>query len=124
MIERKNKVIKEVLGIIIIGFAYLVFVRITSLYLPCPFRFITGYRCPGCGISHMFTELSKGNLHNAFHHNSFVMIILIPALIYTIYRSRRYIKDNQTSYSILEIVILSIVLISAVIFAVYRNIGG
>ena len=124
MIERKNTVIKEVLGILTICVAYLVFVRITKLYIPCPFRLITGYRCPGCGISHMFVELSKGNISAAFHHNSFVMILLIPALIYYIYRTKRYIKDNQTTYSILEIVIFSIVLISAIIFAVYRNIGG
>ena len=124
MIERRNKVIKEVLGIIIICFAYLIFVRSTKLYIPCLFRLITGYRCPGCGISHMFNELSKGNIVNAFHHNGFVLILLIPAIIYFFYRSKRYIKDNQTSYSILEIVILTIVLISAIIFAVYRNIGG
>lgn len=35
--------------------------------LPCPFKYLTGYDCPGCGFQRSFLALLKGNLQESFH---------------------------------------------------------
>lgn len=51
------------------GFAYLIFVRITGIKLPCIFYETTGLLCPGCGITRMFVQLSCFNIKKAFMYN-------------------------------------------------------
>ncbi|RFZ81197.1 DUF2752 domain-containing protein [Mucilaginibacter terrenus] len=41
--------------------------------LPCPFKFLTGIDCPGCGFQRSVLALLQGNLHQSF--------ILYPATI-------------------------------------------
>jgi len=35
--------------------------------LPCPFKYLTGYDCPGCGFQRAVLALVKGNFHESFH---------------------------------------------------------
>ena len=37
--------------------------------IACPFERLTGYQCPGCGVSGMFLSLLKGDLSGAFSSN-------------------------------------------------------
>ena len=41
--------------------------------LPCPFRFVTGLQCPGCGISTLLLCLLKGNWQGAWEANPFLL---------------------------------------------------
>jgi hypothetical protein len=41
--------------------------------LTCPFKYLTGIDCPGCGFQRSVIQLLKGNLHQSF--------ILYPATI-------------------------------------------
>jgi len=34
--------------------------------LPCPFKYITGIDCPGCGFQRAVIALIKGNFHESF----------------------------------------------------------
>ena len=38
------------------GLGYALWVRLTGLALPCPFRAVTGLLCPGCGV-----DLNQGS---------------------------------------------------------------
>lgn len=60
--------------------SYYLIVRLTGLSISCPFRAVTGYRCPGCGISSMFQALAKGDISEAFHCNQ-VLFFMIPLLV-------------------------------------------
>jgi hypothetical protein len=53
----------------------------TVLYPPCPFLYLTGYYCPGCGTSRAFHQLLHGNIINAFNLNP-LMVICIPLIAY------------------------------------------
>jgi hypothetical protein len=52
-----------------------------TLYPPCPFLYLSGYYCPGCGTSRAFHQLLHGNIINAFNLNP-LMVICIPLVAY------------------------------------------
>ncbi len=51
-------------------------------YLPvfCPFKFVTGIPCPGCGMTHAFLAIAEADLISAFRYNPFS----IPFFVLTV----------------------------------------
>jgi hypothetical protein len=45
-------------------------------FLPCPFRTLTGWWCPGCGLTRATHHLFRGDLAQALRFNLFVVLIL------------------------------------------------
>ena len=88
--------------------------------LPCYIRKITGFYCPGCGISRMFISLLKFDIYQAFRFNPLVFCLLVFVGIIAIidivlyYRKKEILKiGNKTYITILVLVIL---------FGILRNI--
>ena len=44
--------------------------------IPCPFRLITGLKCPGCGITTMILALGRGDVGAALAANPFLLVTL------------------------------------------------
>ncbi len=61
--------------------------------LPCPFKYLTGIDCPGCGFQRSFLALLQGNLHKSF----LFYPPAIPLLMFFSYGlADKYFKlDNQ-----------------------------
>lgn len=76
MKERSIKLIRNALIILIIGALYAVFIKLTGLSIPCVFRSITGYMCPGCGVTGMCLNLLKLDFKAAFEYNEAVFCLL------------------------------------------------
>ncbi len=76
MAERRKKVIKIALVILLIGATYTVAVLIIGKGIPCPFHTVTGLKCPGCGVSRMFLSLFRLDFASAFRHNAAVLCLL------------------------------------------------
>jgi hypothetical protein len=53
-----------------------------SIYPPCPFFYITGLYCPGCGSTRCLHALVHGNLYQAAAYN----ILLLTAIPFLLYR--------------------------------------
>jgi hypothetical protein len=51
----------------------------------CPFRALTGFTCPGCGITRGLHQLLHGHLSAAFSLNP-LMVLLLPSLLYGLVR--------------------------------------
>ena len=49
--------------------------------LPCPFKLLTGWPCPGCGLTHAFCDISHGNLARAWVDNPFGILFYALALV-------------------------------------------
>ncbi len=49
--------------------------------LPCPFKLLTGWPCPGCGLTHAFCDISHGNLARAWADNPFGILFYALALM-------------------------------------------
>lgn len=52
----------------------------SSLFPPCPFRYLTGFYCPGCGSMRALHQLLNGHLLKAADRN-ILMIISLPFLM-------------------------------------------
>ncbi len=47
-----------------------------GMFLPCPFRSLTGWWCPGCGLTRATHHLLRGDVVQALRYNLFVVAIL------------------------------------------------
>ena len=72
----KDTIITAV-SIITLGVIYYFIVKYTSFGIPCLFHEITGLKCPGCGLSHMFIDLFHFRFKEAFNDNQ-LMFFLWP----------------------------------------------
>ncbi|WP_446750603.1 DUF2752 domain-containing protein [Streptomyces sp. WZ-12] len=57
-----------------------------QLLLPCPFRLLTGLLCPFCGGTRMAYDLMHGDVATAFHDNAVLLVLGVPALAYALTR--------------------------------------
>ena len=51
----------------------------TAVFLPCPFHFMTGYHCPGCGSLRAIHSLLHGHVEDAMALNP-LMVVSIPII--------------------------------------------
>lgn len=99
---------------------YSVIFLITGNGLPCIFHKITGFYCPGCGISRMFISIAKFDFYQAFRYNPLVFILLILFFIYVIIelihfkKKGYYFKINKWLYIVLLVIVIS--------FGIFRNV--
>ena len=49
-------------------------------FLKCPFHWLTGLNCPGCGLQRMIHCLLHGDIAGAFHYNAMAFVFL-PILV-------------------------------------------
>lgn len=129
----KNRLITKVYSfsiIILLGLIYLIWINKTNIYIPCPFHFITGLKCPGCGISLMcislFDFIFKGfkfnYLKTAFNANPYILIIL-PFLIYVLLKQNiKWIKTGIYKETKVDKIITYTLLILTVLWGIIRNI--
>jgi len=122
-IWKKRKIVSERLYSIILlaGILYAVFVRLTGLAVPCIFRALTGWQCPGCGITRACLSLIKGEIRTSFSYNPF-LYIAGPCIIYLIVRGDlNYIKGDAYRLGTADTVLIYILIMAALIFGVVRN---
>lgn len=114
------KGIKKAVLVGIVGLGYAFFVQKTGYAIPCLFYKITGFYCPGCGVSRMCLALLKGDIKSAFYANQMIMIC-IPILFFIgikyIIEIKKYGKINKKQEGIL----LWCMVIGFIIFGVLRN---
>lgn len=119
---RAVKVIKLLISTLMIGISYGIFVIKTGLGIPCIFKRITGFKCPGCGITTMFTYLMKLDFLKAFESNRMLFILLPVLLLVFIKYIYVYIKLGKRELSKGQSVVVNISLVLLIIFGILRNI--
>ncbi|CAI3361527.1 Protein of uncharacterised function (DUF2752) [Enterococcus cecorum] len=118
----KSQIQKEIRYLLIIlgvGFGYYLWLNFTHLGIPCPFRTITGWLCPGCGITHMLIALIQLDFHTAYLENPFLLLtlpFLIGEIIY-----QRYLQLTKQVNPQWNQVLLWLYVIALIIFGILRN---
>jgi hypothetical protein len=69
------------MGIVGLLALYYLFDPAHSGFLPCPFKHLTGYNCPGCGSQRAIHQLLHGDFIAAFSFNP-MLILSLPIIGY------------------------------------------
>lgn len=91
--------------------------------VPCLFELVTGYYCPGCGVTRVLFALLHGDIKQAFAYNYLVMILLPLFFILSGHRYYCWLKHQKDLWTkaIPEWFWYSLIGI-AIVFAILRNI--
>lgn len=119
--QRTKNVFRFWLKVLAAGLFYLLVITFTSLRIPCWFYQMTGYQCPGCGVTRMAQALAHLHFREAFAANPYFMCLLPFLLLYAVFRSRKYIDGSADQYSPAEKALAWLVLAGAVVFGIARN---
>ena len=123
--EQKNRLKKLLTGIVItvsVGLLYYAVVRLFNIGLPCPFRFVTGLCCPGCGTSRMAVALLQFDFKAAFDAQPVLFCFLIPLTLCFGKMGIDYVKTGDKTLSLWQNIILYIAIACLIIYCIYVNI--
>ena len=123
MKKRLNKVIVRDLLLLLFFILYLVFFKVTGIGIPCIFHELTGFKCPGCGITHLFLALLRFDIKEAFMCNPLAFILLPFLIFYFVYLDYAYIVDKKDNLvSKIPKAFWIILLIITILFGILRNV--
>lgn len=94
-------ILRVISPFVLIGIIYYIWLLTTRIFIPCPIRRITGYKCPGCGITHILLNIMNLNFKAAFWANPFLFITLpflaiqVTYSLWLTYNKRTMPKWNQ-----------------------------
>ena len=118
---RELRVVKNILAFLLVGIVYFFFISITHISIPCIFHTLTGYKCPGCGITTCLVSLLHLDFTGAYQANPLVIWLLPILLVYGGYKAKQYCDYNE-HFSKGEICFLVVLLVITISFGVLRNI--
>ncbi|AJS60643.1 hypothetical protein UB51_21745 [Paenibacillus sp. IHBB 10380] len=97
------------------GLFYLkVWLPVTKIDVPCVFHELTGFYCPGCGITRVTLSLLGLDFVQAFRYNPLVFIILpLYAMYFVTKKKQMRVLSNG---------IMTVMLIVTLAFGLLRNI--
>ena len=93
-----------------------------NLLPKCPFNWLTGLNCPGCGATRMVHALLHGDVVSAFHYNAVLLALGVPLAVWLF---ARWTKDRWTGErrSVPKSVGVAVLVVAAV-WGVGRNLAG
>lgn len=107
--------------VLLIGY-YFLYVNFPKLTFKCFINEITGWNCPGCGVTRMFASFIKFNILEGVRYNYFLGITF-PFVVFVLgYSSYLYIKDRKSGKLFNVFCYLYIFLL--LIWGIVRNIIG
>lgn len=116
MLKQKSN-FKSIIILCTIGILAIIIFLKYDIGIPCIFFELTGLYCPGCGATRAVFSLIKLHPYQAFRYNALIIILLLPAVIYLLYRYVFKGKKKIPNW------IWYVLLIITVLFGILRNIS-
>ena len=123
MRQRVHKFIGFIVGILTIGCVYGFLVQQTGVGIPCLFRAVTGWKCPGCGVTTMCLSLLRGDITKAYESNPVLLLLSPFFLVWGIWRSVLYIRTGKGTNSKWETYMGTVLLVILLVFFLWRNLS-
>lgn len=118
ILEKKNLklAILAILGL----FIYFFISEKYHFAIPCLFYTITGYYCPGCGITRLAFSCLKLDFYQAFRYNPLVFILIILFIIFKLLQIiiKKLIKIDLEIPNYIYYILLIIILL----YGILRNV--
>jgi hypothetical protein len=91
--------------------------------LPCPFKYLTGIDCPGCGFQRSILELARGNLYKSFQLYPPAILLLI---IFTLFMVNKFTKfgPNNTYFKRYLLIASAVIIMLNYGYKVWRLYNG
>ncbi len=109
----------------LIGWLYFRFDPALYPFPKCPFQYITGFKCPGCGSQRALHQLLHGHLGNAAQANPLFILILpylLPGLVLEYTRwGRQQIALRRRWYGYRATLVVGVVVVA---YWLARNVWG
>lgn len=104
------------------GLLYGWFFLRTGIGIPCPIRLVTGFKCPGCGVTHMCAALLRLDISAAFAANP--MILLLSPVLVAVFLPAfwGYLKTGCFCLGHVQNIVVWICIFLLLAFGVVRNI--
>ena len=122
MEDRLKKELKKHLPVFLLGIVYFVFIRLSGFCIPCPFRLLTGFLCPGCGITSMVLAVARLDISEAFRCHPVLFVTLPVLLAVYIAETARYIKSGERKWTRADSVVVRCEIVLLVLYGIVRNI--
>ncbi|MEG1458231.1 MAG: DUF2752 domain-containing protein [Acetivibrio sp.] len=95
-----------------------------GIAMPCMFHEITGFYCPGCGVSRMCLFLLQGDLYTAFRYNPLVFCLLPFLGMYIVGQIKNYILGRPSRIRQWELVLWKVLAVTLILYGILRNLPG
>ena len=119
--ERKRRLLAGGGALAVSGLGYALWVRLTGLAIPCPFRAVTGRLCPGCGVTRMCLALLRWDWAAAWNANP-VLLMMLPILAFLgVRRAVRYVREDSTGGPGWESALLWVMIALLTVWGAARN---
>ena len=106
--------------VLMLGMAYFLITQLTPFRIPCLFQKITGFACPGCGVSHFCIRLLHLDIPGAARENLAIAVLapiwLGAAVIRRVWHPHWLAKNSRA-----EKLLLWGSLVFLLLFGVVRN---
>ena len=116
-----GQIAKPLFILLLLGFTYLYIFQKFKVGIPCLFYNLTGWKCPGCGMTHALSEIWNGNFENALEYNVLSLTVLPIVCIYLLYRSVRDALGKGEGFYIWEYIMLAVLFITVLFYGYIRN---
>lgn len=130
--SKKNKAALMAAFLLALAIIYLLAGIFFGFYIPCPFRTLTGLKCPGCGMSHAATHLAMAassliSSDTAQAHDQIIEALrsnalFIPIFAYLIYAFVQFCIYKDLGKTKISRVIDAAFLVVVLIWWILRNI--
>lgn len=123
MKRKKLKNLGLLLGVL---FLYYIITQILGCGIPCVFHLVTGFQCPGCGLSRMLIALVKLRFIDAFRMNRCLFCLLPVFAVLIVYWTMKYLTGRKSSVKAVrvETVLYSVLIVILIAWGIVRNIFG
>ncbi|MBE6147057.1 MAG: DUF2752 domain-containing protein [Firmicutes bacterium] len=122
---KKKRAILVLIVIFLLIMVSFLYYQVNSLYhigIPCIFYEITGFYCPGCGITRAIFSLMEFDL-KASLHNHFLFVVSLPFVVYyTFIRIKDWINFKENYRKEIPSCYLYLILSIVILFGILRNI--
>lgn len=124
MISRNFNFIAVTAFVLLVGMVYFWFnPSAYAWFFKCPFLYVTGYQCPGCGAQRALHELLHLNFKEAFNYNP-LFVSSIPYVLTALLFQFPSVKDQfpKTHRFLFGSKTVLIILVTILLFFILRNI--
>ena len=120
--KRLYHILKIAIAFLIAGVAYGIFFLCTGIGLACPIRFVTGWKCPGCGVTHMCAALLCLDFASAFAANP--ALLLLSPLLAAVFAKyvKTYVNTGRWQADRVQNAIMWICVVILILYGAARNI--